>query len=309
MQGVIKKQNEKVDVLERLIKEYNLVYYEHLLSRNSYFNVDAVYDEKQNDVYTQITGGYYLNNSNWLTAELNRVILRNFMILRSLFGDYEISLVVSRDHQEFVRINEDVLKLLNSYGGKVVFSDNLDQNFYHKEDGGSEIYSLNWNLSKGKKEYKNVGKIHLACYESHIEEIRFDTKIDELANIKTECFGKIFDDEPNVLRKRLKENLLILISSRLDNRNSILLATQIVACISIIENISEQELLGIIKDLMDKLNVYDNRLLNEILHLVLEYQCYMFIWNQDDIKEGSLMQKAQSNIDVYKKERHKKTDL
>lgn len=310
MQEVINKQNESLKAAEKIICEFKSIYRDYNKPGETYFNIEPIYDEHDSErAYIKIDGGYVLDQSYWASPEFNRIILRNFMILKSLFPKEKISLTIPELYRDKIHFNEDTLRILTTYQCKLNFSKNASKSLHQKLDNGNDVYSVRWSILKDNKIYFNFQTMSLISCGDDYKKVMFETRLESLISAKS--IGAYYNSElvdnlceGKVACRRLINSLFNLLCAsdevRLRCPHIINLEIKMASCLAIIENISEDDIRTILNEMALKMGLSDGMLVERVIAQILTYQESLLGLEVED-ESNNLLYQAYKKLDILKK--------
>jgi len=191
MQLSTKEQKAKLNALEEICKEYITVYRDSILTsplevnRLNSSTHRLIIEPKQigAQVNNFIEGKVTINQNSWPTAEFSRIILRTFVILKSLYKNFDITLTIPSYFEEKLPISEDTFRILTTYNCHIKF---LDTPSFEEEE--IERYNVYWSISNQPNVVYIIESDYIQFEKQEIKEVGFISYLNNMISAKT--FGQ-----------------------------------------------------------------------------------------------------------------------
>lgn len=273
MQTSLKLQKAKLDALELICKEYIAVYRDSILTsplednrvKTNTHRLIIEPKEAGVNVNNYIEGKVTIEPNYWANAEFGRIVLRTFMILKSLYKDFDINLTIPSYFKDKLKLSEDTFRILATYKCHINF---LDTSSF-EEDEEVNMYNVYWAINKSNMTYI-VESDYVKLDGHQIIEVGFTNYLNNMVSAKVSgCDSLDLVDITLGCDQNLENALIDLVcaySFGKDNyHQSVYLGLKTVSSMMVILNIDIETIKQYIIDICNRLNIRDMSFINVLI--------------------------------------------
>ena len=280
--------------------------------RNNHINLlkDPNCSSNYMSYFTMLGGFSYISDKNWI-EEFNKIVFRQFNFFRKLYPDNLIKLTIPIEYANFLPLTIKTKKYLLSNNCLIEISDKDKENLKWKY-GIKDIkgYGTRWEILTKENKLINCGNDIILFDKDKPIGIDFGSGLETLVAVINDNENLLYSnmictDEiksfclNNINKEKLIDSITSIICiieykeyKSFQVKNLIRMYIKIISAIMIIENITNEALVELIKNISQTLKINYENFIHEIIIDIIN--------RQEDLKELTKSDIGKEIMDIYK---------